>query len=407
MPFSDLVGEILDADLCTACGGCVAVCPEGVLEIPAHGADLVPRLTESGSQEVCGACRLCLDVCPGKDPAVEESEVVRFGRSRGTSERWTGIQRNAYLAWSTRPDVLGAASAGGATTALLVSALETDQVDAVLVVGQDPNEPWKPKARLTDDVEEVIDAAQATYCIAPNLQLLADTEFERVAVAGLPCQIEALGKMCNLPDVPLAARRVSLLVEVACSSNTSLAGTRHLIEKRLGVKVEDVGRLRYRAGAYPGRFSVWTRSGDLLTLPFHELVTEFKHFKTHRCLSCPDWWSGLADISVADGDPNIFKASKGGQAAEKRTLLISRTQAGDHLIDRARAEGDLICLPTEFDADQSLGLQRKRHRYHRYLEKEDVAIPSAVALDGGPEVVLGDDEIIERLSDPTPSGAPR
>lgn len=281
---------------------------------------------------------------------------------------------------------------------MLVTALESGQIDAALVIGRDPDRPWVPIPRIVSSVEDIVNCAQANYCITPNLQVLRDTQFERVGVVGLPCQIEAVQKMRNLDVGPPVVSKVALLIEIACSSNTRREGTEHLIEDRMRLPLTDVTGMRYRAGTYPGQFTVWRQDAEPANLPFHELVKAFTGFKTRRCLVCPDWWSGLADVSVADGDPNIFKTSQSGETPEATSLIVTRTQTGDDLVDFAVETGALDVVPAVFDPDKNLGLQRKRQRYNRHRESDPTAVPNPPSEETNTPRPMADSEVIDRLS---------
>jgi coenzyme F420 hydrogenase subunit beta len=395
--FRDLQLQVLDADLCASCGACAAVCPPDVLDFDVDRP--VPTLRPGTDIDVaCAGCSLCVDVCPGRDPRVAESELRVFGRQRTADERWTGIFRQIYQGRALDERVFTAASAGGAGTALLVAALDAGIVDAVLVVGRDRDRPWLPVPRLVDDPLDVVECAQASYCITPTLQLLRDAPYERIGMVGLACQVEAVHKMRNLPDVPAAARKLAFVIEIACASSTRRAGTEHLIENRLQLPLVEVSKMRYRDGDYPGEFAVWDQEGDRRSMPFHELVLEFKAFKTNRCMVCPDWWSGLADISIADGDPNIFKTSRSNRDVAKSSLLLTRTAVGDSLVDMAVRRGALEVTPDEFDPESSLGLQRKRHRYAHFSQERPSEVPTAPAPEADCLVVLSDDEVINGMS---------
>jgi coenzyme F420 hydrogenase subunit beta len=279
MPFSDLKNEILDQDMCTRCGACVAVCPPGWLAIGENSTP-VPAIKLEAME--CGECSLCLDVCPGKDTGTPSSEINIFGRSRTPAERWTGIFRQSLVLASTDPKVLTGAAAGGAGTTLMLTALRSGLADAVIVVGRDADRPWVPAALITDSEDEVIRCGQTSYCLTPNLQLLRDPRFSRIALIGVPCEVQAVRKMQNLVPLPEAAEKIVLAVEIACASSTRLAGTEHLITEKLGVALEDVVEMRYRDGEYPGEFAVKTRDGQRRALPFFEVVDEFKRFKQSK-----------------------------------------------------------------------------------------------------------------------------
>ena len=122
MSFLDLKREILDQDMCTRCGACVAVCEPGFLEM---GDDGLPVPLMAPESMPCGTCSLCLDVCPGKDTATPRSEMSLFGRTRTPDERWTGIYRQSLVLTSNNPRVLSGAAAGGAGTTLMLTALRS------------------------------------------------------------------------------------------------------------------------------------------------------------------------------------------------------------------------------------------------------------------------------------------
>lgn len=396
MSFHDLQAQILDRELCAACGGCVAVCPADALRLNDDGQ---PRFTppSAWAEDVCGSCRLCLDVCPGQDTGAADTELRLFGRRRSRAERWTGIVAGVHAVRCPEERVVSRAAAGAAGTALLLAALRGGLVDAVVVIGRDAERPWLPKAVMTADEETVIHCAQSTYCIAPNLQLLRDERVRRVGVVGLPCEIQSIGKMKNHPEKPAAGQRVVFTVEIACSSSSRSSGTEHLLTEQLGLDLTTVRDVRYREGAYPGNFVATTDDGQRHMVPFHAVVEELKRHKTHRCLSCPDWWSGLADVSICDGDPNIFATSRDGGRPEPFSTVLTRTNVGQRLLDLASRQGLLTVTDSSFDPEVNLGLQRKRHRYNRFSRRSrPVPRPPVAGADEFDS--LDDDEVIDRLS---------
>jgi coenzyme F420 hydrogenase subunit beta len=395
MPFLDLKSEILDQDMCARCGACVAACAPGWLSIADDG---MPAPTVEPEVMQCGECSLCLRVCPGKDTTTAVSEVRTFGRSRTPAERWTGIFRQSLVLTSTDPRVLESAAAGGAGTTLMLTALRSGLADAVIVVGRDVERPWVPMALITDSEDEVIRCGQTSYCLTPNLQLLRDPRFKRIALVGVPCEVQAVRKMQNLVPLPHVAEKVVLTVEIACASNTKLAGTEFLITEKLGIKLQDVAELRYREGEYPGEFTVKTRDGQRRSLPFFEVVDEFKRHKTHRCLVCGDWWSGLADVSISDGDPNIYASSQSGAKPPRQSIVMSRTEQGEKIVQAAVRLGLATVTPRAFVSEENLGLQRKRFRYASFAAAMPNRVPTPPVEYEETEALLSDSEVIDRMS---------
>ena len=395
MGFLDLKSEILDQDMCTRCGACVAVCPPGLLAI---SDDHMPVPLVEPEAMSCNDCTLCLDVCPGKDTATPTSETRIFGRSRTPAERWTGIFRRSLVLTSTNPRVLSGAAAGGAGTTLMLTALRSGLADAVIVVGRDVNRPWVPAALITDSEDEVIRCGQTSYCLTPNLQLLRDPRFKRIALIGVPCEVQAVRKMQNLVPLPEVAEKIVLAVEIACASSTKLAGTEFLITEKLGIPLQDVTEMRYREGEYPGEFTVKTRQGQSRSLPFFEVVDEFKRHKTHRCLVCGDWWSGLADVSISDGDPNIYASSQSGAKPPRQSIVMTRTEQGENMVQAAVRLGLATVRSRAFISEDNLGLQRKRFRYASFAKAMPNRVPAPPVDYEETETLLSDTEVINRMS---------
>ncbi|WP_328937112.1 Coenzyme F420 hydrogenase/dehydrogenase, beta subunit C-terminal domain [Streptomyces tauricus] len=368
MTFQQLSEAVLQNDLCTVCGACQLACPAGVVGF----SGLEPVLTEpSWTESDCGDCRDCLDVCPGADPGTPAAETRLFGRSRTPGERWTGIFSEVLAGHALDPVVFEASASGGSLTALLQTALAVLGTDVVLTMGRDPEQPWRAAPALIREPGMLAETAQSTYQLAPYLGALRDVMLTEpdadVAVVGVACHIQALRKLQAMDTAAgrWARDHVVLAVEPACSSSTRPEGTRAVIEERALVPVDSVVRLRYREGDYPGEIAIGTRDGGDHRVAFWQAVRDFAKNKTYRCLACGDWLSGLADVSVSDGDPNIFAASVEGARELKHGRVFVRTEAGAAAVAAARDHGFFTGSPTDLSG-LNLGLERKRNRRASY-----------------------------------------
>src|SRR3990172_5947295 len=202
--------------------------------------------------------------------------------------------------------------------------------------------------------------------------------------------------MKNLIPAPAVADKIVLTVEIACASSTKLAGTEYLITERLGIPLQDVLEMRYRDGEYPGEFTVKTRDGQRRSLPFFEVVDEFKRFKTHRCLVCGDWWSGLADVSISDGDPNIYASSQSGAKPPRQSIVMTRTEQGENTVQAAVQLGLATVRSRAFVSEDNLGLQRKRFRYASFAKAMPNRVPAPPVDYEETETLLTDTEVINR-----------
>ncbi|MEU8827793.1 Coenzyme F420 hydrogenase/dehydrogenase, beta subunit C-terminal domain [Streptomyces sp. NPDC048636] len=409
MTFEQLSKDVLESGLCTVCGACQLACPPGVIGFD----DLEPVLTEPAwTASDCGTCDDCLTVCPGADPATPYAEDRLFGRTRTPEERWTGIFSEVLAGHALSPDLYEASASGGSLSALLQTALVAMGTDVVLAMGRDPDQPWRAAPRLVRDPAELTETAQSTYQLAPYLGLLR-TVMENepdatVALTGVACHIQAMRKLQAMDTAAgrWARDHVVLMMEPACSSNTRPEGTASVIEQRAGVSVESVVRLRYREGDYPGEIAIRTDDGENHQVPFWQAVRDFASNKTHRCLACGDWMSGLADVSVSDGDPNIFAASVSGVEQPKHGRVFVRTRSGAEAVAAADSHGLLSFRAVELRG-LNLGLERKRNRRASY-ERSGAPIPAGPIPHHREELdIIPDEQWIAAPEEPAPGTAER
>lgn len=369
MTFQLLLSSVVDLGLCAHCGACAAACPAGALDMVA----MTPSFRAGLDPAVCADCRICVDVCPGADTRVPALEAEWFGRGRTAAERWLGIYAEAHSVSATDSRIHAQSSSGGGTTVLLARAMRLLSLDRVLVAGRDSMHPWRAAPEWCTDPAALPQFGQSTYQLSPYLEplgvILRTPRAHRVGVVGLACHIQAIRAMQAL-DHPVGERaRASILflVEIACSSSTLPEGTTSLIKDTMGIALDEVASVRYRDHGYPGKFTVDTTAGARHMLPVWRAIRHFKDYKTHRCLSCPDWLSGLADVSVFDGDQNIFRSSQDQhETHEKRGTVLIRTPLGARVFADAVRRGDLNVAPAGNLELDNLGLTRKRNRRAAY-----------------------------------------
>lgn len=373
--------DVIDPALCAGCGACALVCPAQLIAFDRDRVE--PRL--DFVDDACVGCTQCHAVCPGRDPETRRSEELRFGRGRTADERWLGIHGEAFGARSRDPEIVERSASGGAVTTLLLASRAALGVEHVLTMGRDHDEGWRARGDVTGDAAAIVENAQSTYQLAPYLVALRPIFEERpgheIAVVGIACHMQAIRKL-QRQDTAIgvwARERIVLLIEIACSSNTLPAGTSSIITDVLGIDRDAVVGVKYRDGSYPGRFAVRRRDRAPSHVEFWQTLKVLKENKTHRCLTCGDWMSGLADISVCDGDPNIFQASLEPGRIAKHGRVLLRTDRGRQLWDHCLARDLLEAWPITFDGF-NLGLERKRNR-RRHYEQLPVALPAGPGVE--------------------------
>lgn len=397
MSFEKLYNEVLSKDLCASCGLCESVCPHNLITINSN----TPKLLNVLEEEQCGDCTLCHDICPGADPSTPESELMLFGRTRTEEERWLGIYERTMNGYSTDPEIFKNSASGGCATTTLLTAKEALGLDYLIVAGYDPQKPWLGTAKTIQNKEQALESTQSKYQIFPLLkgikEFLKSRSSFKLGVSALPCQVQALRKLQNLDNEvgKWAKEHIVFIIEIACSSNTSFVGTEALINE-VQLSTKSVKKISYREGEYPGDFVVEDVNNAKHKIPLWEAVREFKAYKTHRCLSCGDWMSGLADVSFCDGDPNIFASSLNPSHIDKQGKIMIRTAVGEEVFQYALDNHKLECWEGEIKT-MNLGLERKKNRRATY-ERLECEIPKPPIPDYAEKGEIISDERLLRMS---------
>jgi coenzyme F420 hydrogenase subunit beta len=391
MSYQNLESSILATDLCASCGACALVCPQDMIGFDKDTVKPVLQDTEKS----CGDCNDCVDVCPGLETDVHNQETRLFGRTRTTDERWLGVYQHVYGGKAKDPQIFEKSASGGSATALLGVAMKYLGAKHALVMGRDDEQPVYSSPALQQDPNQLFRYSQSTYQLAPYLRKLReiyDTDPEAsVVMSGIACHVQAIRKLqCMDTQIGRWARdKIVFIVEIGCSSNTLPMGTQSLIREVMKVEVQDVVEVRFREGEYPGQIAVKTIQGEQHLTPFWKAVRHFKENKSFRCLSCGDWLSGLADVSVSDGDPNIFTGSLGIDQEVKHGRVFIRTKTAKEVMRFADMNNEIEIWPIDL-VGLNLGLERKRNRRAHY-ESSGKVIPE------GP--IPGYKEVIEIIPD--------
>lgn len=155
--FNDLRGDVIDIGACVLCGACYYACPENIISIE----DRKPQIKGSCPE----GCNLCYVACPRTyvtdDLLSKEDDEKPFGN---------------YIKIVSAKAPMISGQDGGVATALLNYALSQKIVDKVVVVDKSRVDAWKPEAKLTDNIAEVLSASGTKYAACPVFKSLKNRD---------------------------------------------------------------------------------------------------------------------------------------------------------------------------------------------------------------------------------------
>ena len=146
--FSNLEADVISVGGCVLCGACEYVCKSNIIQIN----DRKPQAYGECEEDCHGCYYACPRTYVSTDLLPEDIDSKPFGE---------------YL------DILAVKSNsingqdGGVVSGILMYLLDKEIVDEVFLVGQDENNPWKPKSFVSNKVWDVIAAAGTKYSTVP------------------------------------------------------------------------------------------------------------------------------------------------------------------------------------------------------------------------------------------------
>jgi len=366
--FAKLENEVVKIGLCTDCGTCVGVCPNRAIAM-SYSKEEPEAIGECSPQ-----CNLCNEVCPGKNIPMLDFDKMLFGRHRSANEMLLGVGQSFFKCHAVDPVVRANGGGGGVVSALLIHALESSLIDAAIVVTMSNERPWVAIPNIATNREGVIAAAQAKDTVVPVNSILGEAierGFKRVGVVGLPCHIHGIRKAQLIGRPDWVAKNVKFLIGLFCGLNYNFRATEHIIGEWAEVPLEQVAKLEYRAGEYPGTFTVTTKKGEVIGVPLRARRHTTQGHEHDRCLVCYDYANEAADVSI--GDYFGFEMMRG---VPGQSTAITRTDIGKKLIEGAEAANYVHTGSVEMEDFYRGGFEVKKHGgAFRIFERKRFGLP--------------------------------
>lgn len=207
--YLDLKKEVWESGTCSGCGACVAVCPADALSF--QKGEMVTSPVSSGYCKQATdsvACGACYAACPRTGPQGEETlgTYLELLSARSATE-------------------VPHAQSGGAVTAILAHALDAGLIDAVVTVSED-RFTLKPSSVIITQSEALISIAGSRYSwwvplLAALKTAVIEKKYRRIAVVGVPCAVQALGRIRTSDNDLLVpyANAIRLVIGLFCTES--------------------------------------------------------------------------------------------------------------------------------------------------------------------------------------------
>lgn len=335
------IADVVAGHLCSGCGACASVQPVQIRMVD----DL--RLGRRPVVEPGADTSAALAGCPGVGLSHPPRPGGPDGHSAviGRDSPW-GTVLELWEGHAADPEVRGAASSGGAATALALHAMADEGMYGTLHIAARPDQPLLNHTVLSRNRDELLAATGSRYAPASPADGLAKVEASPAPCVfiGKPCDVAAVAKV--RARNPHLDARIGLTIAVFCAGTPSLAGTLEMLHA-MGVEdLDDVVGVRYRGNGWPGDATATLRDGSRRQLTYDESWGKVlqKH-RPWRCHVCADHTGEFADIAV--GDP-WYRDHQGIDPG--RSLVLARTERGRAVLHRALGSGALVLDPVSASA---------------------------------------------------------
>ena len=145
--FRDLKYNVIDVGACVLCGACEYVCPDDLITID----DTKPRMKGECRED----CHACFSVCP----RTFIPQDLKNDNSKAIGD-FIKVMSVKSLKHSQGQD-------GSIVTTLLDYLLTNNIVSEALVVDKKDHLAWKPYAKITSDIDEVVKSGGTKYSVCP------------------------------------------------------------------------------------------------------------------------------------------------------------------------------------------------------------------------------------------------
>ena len=334
MERGNTIREVVENELCTGCGTCVALCPKEAIELIINEKKGI--YLPKSNEEKCDNCGTCYNVCPGHSVDFKQLNLKIFGKE--PKDILIGNYLNCYIGHATDYDIRYNSASGGLITQLLIFALEEGIINGALVTRMKKDKPLEPEPFIARTKEEIIEASKSKYCPVPaNIalkEILDSEEGERFAVVGLPCHIHGVRKAEQINKK--LKEKIVLHLGIFCNHAPNFWGTKLLLQ-RLKISEDEIIKFDYRGEGYPGSMRISQKSGELLLLlPDYWGFVGAYFFYPARCLMCSDEICEFADISFGDAWLPELRDNKIG-----KSILVSKSDIGEKILQKMKFENKI------------------------------------------------------------------
>lgn len=309
------VKKTVQADLCSGCGICKAICPKECISWNKKKGLYVPNINE----QQCVNCGLCASVCPGLSHRYE---------AKGTAEETvTGPVLASYNAWSRDVELRHVSASGGVISTMIRELLESGAYDGAFCLDSyDYRQQLMTRLYTAEEVKDCwnqSNAPKSRYLPVSHENAVAymkENRNARLIFVGTSCAVRGLQaavKKLNLN------REQYLFIGLFCDKVFNYNVISYWQDRYChGNALEALHFKNKESGGWPGDMKFFPEGRETFYVPLEDRAKAKAYFMPERCLYCVDKLNACADISLGDNYTGKDDSKLGSNS------VIIRTQTG-------------------------------------------------------------------------------
>lgn len=334
--------EVIENDMCIACGVCVEACDRNQI-VPAYNevrACNEVRITDVNNCLNCPS--QCISVCPSVE--VDFAKLLPEQKTVARDGNYLSIKTG----FSHEHQFNGVSSSGGILRSIIQHFIKSNVPVVCLAYETEVND-GKYNARLIRTLEDMKRIPGSIYhSISFTDAINQIRNVEKCAVVAISCHLEGLMKFVQTQE-PELGKKIIFKAGIICgwmySDHSFLSFAKY---KGIDEKITDIG---YRGEDRIGKLKLYVKD-QLHSFSrnqfdsFNDLVSYRASYSTDvnrlRCRTCQNHTNYLADVAVGDA---WLKRKRG----KKLSVIISRTEVGEKLINQLSEQQKIVTEDGNFD----------------------------------------------------------
>ncbi|MBC8147669.1 MAG: Coenzyme F420 hydrogenase/dehydrogenase, beta subunit C-terminal domain [Bacteroidetes bacterium] len=318
--YEKLIKEVVESGLCTHCGTCVGLA-NGQLKMKETKNGPIPISTINNPV----LNNLVYDACPGK--GINYPVLIDNIFPSKVNDWRIGFYNNIFIGFSLNSLLRRNGASGGVITSLLIYLLNKGFIDGAVTLKQGSPKPWLAEPIIATTEEEIIQCAQSVYAPIPVNIIIEDIKHfhGNLAFIGLPDQVSSI-RFLQSKNV-IWTKKIKYFFGPYVGTNLYSEAIENFIKSNGYKKLEEIKRMKYRDGEWPGYLSITMNDGQILKSEkfYYNYLIPF--FITKASLLSVDFTNELTDISVGDAWHPKYE-SKG----EGYSVIVARSKKGLDLL---------------------------------------------------------------------------